>query len=135
MLEDKEIIYYEHLHCKVHWKYTSWFEDDFEIIKLDDVWREESYCYGVEQYIKLFIGVMKERVIRYLPELRRVKVILKTLDKNNVLHRLAISVTDMMIKMLNLRARKIDHYKSIFIIIKYEGKNVFIGSLSFEGLV
>ena len=110
-------------------------EDDFEIIKLEDVWREENYCYGVDQYIKQFIGVMKERVIRYLPELEKVNVVLLILDRNNLLHRLMISVTEMIKQMLNLKARKIDHYKSVFVIIKYEGKNVFMGSLNFQGLV
>lgn len=135
MSEDSEIIYYKNLHSKVHWKYTSMFEDDFEIIKLEDVWREECVCYGVDQYIKSFIEVMKERVIRYLPKLEKVNVVLLTLDRNNLLHRLIISVTNMMIKMLNLKARKIDHYKSVFVVIKYEGKNVFLGNLSFQGLV
>ena len=135
MSEDREIIYYENLHSKVHWKYTSIYEDDFKIIKLEDVWREECVCYGVDQYIKSFIEVMKERVIRYLPELGKVNVILLTLDRNNLLHRLIISVSNMMIKILNLTARKIDDYKSVFIIIKYEGKNVFLGNLSFQGLL
>ena len=135
MSVDKEIIYYENLHSKVHWKYTSMFEDDFEIIKLEDVWREECVCYGIDQYIKSFIEVMKERVIRYLPELEKVKVALLTLDRNNLLHRLIISVRDMMIKILNLKARKVDDYKSVFIVIKYKGKNVFIGLLNFDGLM
>lgn len=135
MSEDKEIIYYENLHSKVHWRYKTWLEDDFEIIKLQDVWREEGYCFGIEQYIKQFIEVMKERVIRYLPELEKVNVLLMTLDKNNLLHRLIISVREMMIKMLNLKTRKIDHYKSIFVIIKYDSKNVFMGNLSFDGFV
>lgn len=135
MQQDKEIIYYETLSSKVHWRYKSLLEDDFEIIKLEDVWREESYCYSVEQYIKNFIEVMKERVIRYLPELEKVDVILATLDRNNLLHRLVISVSDMMVKMLNLKERKVDYYKSVFVIIKYNGKNVFMGCLNFEELV
>lgn len=135
MSEEKQIIYYENLNSKVHWKYKTWFEDDFEIIKLEDVWREESCCYGVDQYIKSFIELMKERVIRYLPELEKVDVILATLDRNNLLHRLIISVGDMMKKILNLKARKIDYYKSVFVIIKYDGKNMFMGNLSFDGLV
>lgn len=135
MSEDKQIIYYETLDSKIHWRYKSRLDDDFEIIKLEDVWREESCCFGVDQYIKNFIEVIKEKVIRYLPELEKVHVILDTLDRNNLLHRLIISVTDMMFKILNLKARLIDYYKSVFVIIKYEGKNVFMGNLNFEGLV
>ena len=134
-MENKQLIYYENLHSKVHWKYTSNFKDDFEIIKLEDVWREENCCYGVNQYIKKFIEVMKERVIRYLPELEKVHIILAIFDKNNLFHRLAISITDMMNKILNLKRRKLDYYKSIFVIINYDDKNVFMGSLNFEGLV
>ena len=135
MSNHKQIIYYESLHSKVYWKYKSWLEDDFEIIKLEDIWREENHCYGVDQYIKQFIEVMKERVIRYLPELEKVDILLATLDRNNLLHRLIISVSEMMVKMLNLKARKFDYYKSVFVIIKYDGKNVFMGNLNFEGLV
>lgn len=134
-MEDNQLIYYENLHSKVHWKYTSIFKDDLEIIKIEDVWREENYCYGVDQYIKQFIEVMKERVIRYLPELEKVDVILGTIDRNNLFHRLAISITDMMIKILNLKRRKLDYYKCVFVIIKYGGKYVFTGSLNFEGFV
>jgi hypothetical protein len=133
--QDKEIIYYEHLHCKVHWKYTSSFQYGFEIVRLEDILREENYCYGVDQYIKRFIDVLKERVIKYLPELKKVHVILHTMDKNNLLHRLVISVTERIVKMLNLKERKCDYYKSIFVIIKYEGKNVFMGHLNFDGLL
>lgn len=135
MSKDKQIIYYENLHCKVHWKYKTLLEDDFEIIKLEDVWREENYCHGIDQYINQFIEVMKERVIRYLPKLEKVHIILATLDRNNLLQRLIISVGVMMSKMLNLKARKIDYYKSVFVIIKYDGKNMFMGDLSFDGLV
>jgi len=135
MSKDKEIIYYETLHSKVHWRYKSLLQDDYEIVKLDDVWREEYVCYGVDQYIKGFIEVMKERVIRYLPEIKKVNVMLGILDKNNLFHQLIISVTKMMKKILNLKARKIDYYKLIFVIIKYDGKIVFMGNLSFEGLV
>lgn len=135
MSEEKRIIYCETLQCKVHWKYKTWLEDDFEIIKLEDVWREENYCHGIDQYIKQFIEVMKERVIRYLPKLEKVDVILATLDRNNLLHRLIISVGEMMKKILNVKARKIDYYKSVFVIIKYDGKNVFMANLSFDGLV
>jgi len=51
MSRNKEIIYYENLHSKVHWRYTSIFEDDFQIIKLEDVWREECICLERRMYL------------------------------------------------------------------------------------
>lgn len=134
-MDKNKIIQYENLHCKVYWKYNSWFQNDFEIIKLKDVWREECFCYGVDQYIRYFIDTIKEKVIRYLPKLEKVNIILTTFDKNNLLQRLIISVTDNMIKLLNLKSRMIDHYKSVFVIIKYDDKIVFLGNLCFQGLI
>lgn len=135
MQQDKEIIYYETLSSKVHWKYKSFLEDDFEIIKLEDVWREESYCYGVEQYIKNFAEGIKEKVIRYLPNLHEMEIIYGIFDKNNLFHRLAISVIELTVKMLRRKLRNINYYKSIFVVIRYQGKSAFIGSLDFDGLM
>jgi predicted transcriptional regulator len=140
MLQEKEIIYYENLSCKAHWRYKTIFDydfeiTDFEIIKLEDVMRENDYCYGIEQYINKFIDDMKERIIRYLPELNKVNIIFGTLDKNNLFYQLAISVREKMIEILNLKVKKIDYYKSIFVIIKYDGKIVFTGDLNFDYFV
>jgi len=135
MQQDKELIYYETLSSKVHWRYKSLLEDDFEIIKLEDVWREESYCYGVEQYIKDFAEGIKEKVIRYLPNLNDVDITFGIFDKNNLFHRLAISVIELTVKMLRRKLRNINYYKSIFVVIRYQGKSAFIGSLDFDGLM
>ena len=53
-------------------------------------------------------------------------------QRNNLLHRLIISVTEM---IKQIKSRNINYYKSVFVIIKYEDKNVFMGDLNFEGLV
>lgn len=135
MQEDKEIIYYETLSSKVHWRYKSLLEDDFEIIKLEDVWREESYCYGAEQYIKDFAEGIKEKVIRYLPNLNNVDITFGIFDKNNLFHRLAISVVELSVTMLNRKLIDINFYTTIFVVIKYNGKSAFIGALDFEGLM
>jgi len=77
---------------------------------------------------------MKERVIRYLPCLKKVDIKLGILDKNNMWHRFIIATTEMLFKMLNIK-RKLNYYKSIFVIISYENNVVFIGRLNFEGLL
>ena len=133
-MSDKQLIYYETLHSKVQWKYTTTLQDDFEIIKLEDVLKEKEFCYGTDQYIKNFIEIMKERVIRNLPKLEKVKIILGVFDKNNLFHRILINVYNMLSKILKKEIKKINFYKSIIVIIKYEDKEVFIGSLNFDGL-
>jgi hypothetical protein len=132
-MTSKQIIYYEDLHCKVNFKYKTVLQDDFNIIDLKDIERVNGYCIGSDQYIKHFIEMMKERVIKKLPELNKVKIKLGIVDKNNIWHRLIITTVQMLHKILSIE-RKINFYKSIFVIIKYENKVVFIGDLNFEGI-
>lgn len=132
-MSSKQLIYYENLHCRVNFKWKTVLKDDFEIIDLKDIKRERSHCYGEQQYIKNFIEVMKERVIRKLPELNKVKIMLGVFDKNKVMHRFMIATFQMLCKILKIE-RKINLYKSIIVIIEYEGQTVFTGNLNFDGL-
>jgi hypothetical protein len=132
-MSSKQLIYYEDLHCKVNFKYKTVLQDDFDIIDLKDIEREKGYCIGLDQYIKHFIDVMKERVIKKLPELSKVKINLGIIDKNNIWHRLVINTVQMLHKILKIE-RKINYYKSIFVIIEYENNVVFTGGLNFEGI-
>jgi hypothetical protein len=129
-----ELIHYENLHCKVKFKYKTWLQDDFEIDDITEIEREQHYCYGTDQYIKNFIGVMKERVIRYLPCLNKVDIKLGILDKDNMWHRFIITTVEMLSRILGVK-RKLNYYKSIFVIIRYENNVVFTGNLNFEGLI
>jgi len=131
-MSSNQLIHYEKLECKVNFKWKTIFENDFEIIDLKDIKRERSQCYGELQYIKNFIEVMKERVIRKLPQLNKVKITLGIFDKNNVIHRLMVSTFQMLFKILKIE-KKINLYKSIIVIIEYEGNVVFSGSLNFDG--
>jgi len=109
-------------------------QDDFEIFDLTEIEREKYYCYGTDQYIKNFIGVMKERVIRYLPCLKKVDIRLGILDKNNMWHRFIIATVEMLNHILKIE-RKMNYYKSMFVVIHYENNIVFTGNLNFEGLI
>jgi hypothetical protein len=128
------LICYENTHCKVKFRFKTRLQDDFEIFDLTEIEREKHYFYRTDQYIKNFIGVMKERVIRRLPCLHKVNIQLGILYKNNIWHRFIIATTEMLFKMLNIK-RKLNYYKSLFVIIYYENEIVFTGYLNFEGLV
>jgi hypothetical protein len=133
-MSSTDLIHYENIHCKVKFRFKSWLQNNFEIDDLTEIEREQQYCYGTDQYIRNFIGVMKERVIRHLPCLRKVKIKLGILDKDNMWHRFIIATVEMLAKMLNIK-RKLNYYKSIFVIIRYENNVVFTGNLNFEGLL
>ena len=132
-MASKQLIYFEDLHCKVKFKYTSYLKDDFEINGIEDIERKLSFCYGEEQYIRGFIEILKDNVIKHLPQLNKVKIILGIFDKNNVMHRFIIATVKTLRKMIGIE-KKINYYKSIFVIIEYENKIVFMGDLNFEGI-
>ena len=128
-----ELIHYETINCKVKFRYKTLLQNDFEIDDLTEIEREQHYCFGTDQYIRNFIGVMKDRVIRHLPCLHKVDIKLGILDKDNMWHRFIITTVEMLSKILGVK-RKLNYYKSIFVIIHYENNVVFTGNLNFEGI-
>ena len=49
------------------------------------------------------------------------------------MHRFIIATSEILRKILGIE-RKINYYKSIFVIIEYDNKIVFTGNLNFEGI-
>lgn len=133
-MENKQLIHYESFHCNIHLKCnSSFFGNDYEVIKISDLEKELGYCYGSKQYIMRFIEILKNRVIRFLPDLNKVKIMLGLFDKNNVLHNIIIEIYCLINGMIKKEIEKY-FYKTIFTIIEYKGKIVFIGNISFNGI-
>ncbi len=109
-----------------YWKNTSEIVDSLGEIK-----KEFLICHNEDQYIKKFIELLKDKIIRKLPRLDKVKIKIEALDNNNVLHRSYISVAEMIVD--KLQKRKINHNKSIFVTVYYENMIVFVGNVNFEG--
>jgi len=105
-------------------------EDD---IKLDNLEKEIIYCKNDVDYIKAFIEHIKEQVIKKCKNLNLVKIRLATFDKNNIIHKIIIVIANMMENLLKIK-EKVNIYKTIFVVIEYEGQTVFIGGLNFAGL-
>jgi hypothetical protein len=105
-------------------------EDD---IKLDNLEKEIFYCKNDVEYIRNFIEHIKEKVIKKCKNLSSVKIMLATFDKNNIIHKIMIVITNMMRNLLKMK-EKINFYKSIIVIIEYEDQIVFMGDLNFTGL-
>jgi hypothetical protein len=105
-------------------------EDD---IKVENIEKKLIYCKNDVDYIKVFIEHIKENVIKKCKNLNSVKIMLTTFDKNNLIHKIIIVVVNMMRNLLKIK-EKVNIYKSIFVVIKYEGQCVFMGNLNFTGL-
>ena len=118
--------------CQYKWGFfkNEIYEDD---ITLDNLEKEIIYCKNDIDYIKKFIEHIKERVIKKCKNLSSVKIMLATFDKNNVIHKIIIVIANMMKNLLKIK-EKVNMYKSIFVIIEYEGRIVFTGNLNFTGL-
>uniref|UniRef100_A0A6C0BEB8 Uncharacterized protein n=1 Tax=viral metagenome TaxID=1070528 RepID=A0A6C0BEB8_9ZZZZ len=113
----------------------SFFKNDIDKsdIRLNNIQKEILYCKSDVDYIRAFIDYIKETVIKKCQKLKSVKIILSTFDKNNLIHKIIIVVTNMVKDLLKIK-EKINHYKSIFVVVEYEDKAIFVGDLNFTGL-
>ena len=106
---------------------------DYNVIKITDINVKNMYFQNTQQYIQSFIENIKENVIKKLPNLKLVSIELFTLDKNDILCRFIVTVSNLIQDFLKLNY-KISFKKSIFVIIKYDDRIVFSGCIDFTGL-
>jgi hypothetical protein len=108
-------------------------EIDHDDITISNLEKEIIYCKNDIDYINSFIEHIKERVIKKCKTLSSVKIMLATFDKNNIIHKLMVVITNMMWNLFKIKD-KVNLYKSIIVLIEYEDQPVFMGNLNFTGL-
>jgi hypothetical protein len=133
-MTEQKIIYYENIHYKLNWKYKSLLKDEYEITNITDIVKKIDFCYNSTQYIMIFIEMLKDKVIRLLPNLNKVQIIIGIFDKNNILHRLIVESYNIICNILQNEFKEKNFYKSIFAIIKYNSNIVFMGEINFDGI-
>ena len=106
---------------------------DYDVVKLVDTQKQVRYVSSDVNYIKLFIDDLKNMVIRKLPCLNLVNIQLSVLDKNKILDRFIITVSNMLQDLLKCK-QKIDFNKTIVVCVEYDNQIVFLGGLNFTGL-
>jgi hypothetical protein len=113
----------DELSCNVNYKkgYI-----DYEVIKLNDIKKEIKYFKNTNTYFSYIIDYIKNNVIKHYPNLNLVKIQLNIFDKNNIIHRFIIKISNMIQDILNYK-EKIFLCKSIIIYITYENKIIFAG--------
>lgn len=119
--------------CDVRYNMSFFRDVNADDIKLDNLEKEIIYCKNDVDYIKRFIEHIKEKVIKKCKNLNSVKVMLATFDKNNLMHRIIVVVTNMLQNVLKIN-EKVNMYKSVFVVIEYEGRVVFTGCVNFAGI-
>ena len=116
--------------CNVYYNETYF---DYEVSKLVDIKEELKYFTDVNNYIRCFIEHLKNNVIKKLPNLNSVKIELNIFDRDNMLHRFMIVISNMIQDLLKFK-QKINLCKSIIVSVEYETKIIFIGNLNFTGI-
>ena len=116
--------------CKVYYK-PGLFNHDVE--KLDNIHHKNRHFKSVDHYIKSFIDNIKHNVIKRFPNLSSIQIHLSVFDERNIIHRIIVTVANMLHHILKMKER-LCFKKSVFVIITYEDNIVFTGNLSFKGL-
>jgi hypothetical protein len=106
---------------------------DYKITKIDILQEKFIYCQKAEQYIKYFVDNIKENVIRKFNNLNLVEIEIRVFNKNKILHRFIVTISNMIRDILNQK-EKINLYHTLCIIIKYNNKTAFTGNINFTGL-
>jgi hypothetical protein len=103
---------------------------DHSVEKLENIQHKTRSFKSVNDYIKHFIDYIKHNVIKHLPNLSLLQINLGIFDNNNIMHRLIVTVTNMLQEILKCKER-ICFKKTIFVTITYENNTVFTGSITF----
>jgi len=113
--------------CKVKYK-VGWL--DYDIEKIDDIIAEKRYFKHSNDYIRSFIEHIKDNVIKKCKNLNQVRIELLVYDKDNILHRMIVSVAKFISDFLKQKHNG-SFKKSVFVCVTYESKLVFTGVIDF----
>ena len=116
--------------CKVKYS-VGWL--DYDIEKIDDIIKEKRYFKNTNHYILYFIEHIKENVIKKCKNLNQVRIELLVYDKDNILHRFIVSVSNF-IRCFLKQKQTCCFKKSVFVCVLYESNLVFTGIIDFKGI-
>ena len=117
--------------CQVYYKPGLF---DHSVERLENLHHKIRRFRDSDHYIKGFIDHIKHNVIKKFPNLSSIQIELFVFDKNNIFHRLMVTVGNMMREILKIKG-KISIKKTVFVIVAYENQIVFTGTLGFNGIV
>ena len=102
-------------------------------VEIKNIIRKNFYFRTIDEYVRIYIEMVKENVIRYLDNLNAVSFNTFIIDKNNIKHRILISLYDITCDLLNIP--KLDIVKIIFVEISYYNHCVYRGDIDFANFI
>ena len=113
------------INCQVYYK-PGLFDHDVE--RLENIHHKIRPYKDSDHYIKGFIDHIKHNVIKKFPNLSLIEIGISVFDKNNILHRLIVTVANMLQDILKIKG-KFDTKNTVFVVVTYENKIVFAGTI------
>jgi predicted transcriptional regulator len=107
---------------------------DHEVERIENIHHKIIHFKNSNHYIRYFIDKLKHNVIKKYPNLSSINIHLNVFDNNNILHRLIVTVSNMIQELMKLNNRLICLKKTVFVTVSYENNIVFIGFVDFTGL-
>jgi hypothetical protein len=111
--------------CQVYYK-PGLFDHDVE--RLEDIHHKIRPYKDSDHYIKGFIDHIKHNVIKKFPNLSLIEIGISVFDNNNILHRLIVTVANMLHDILKIKG-KFNTKNIVFVVVTYENKIVFTGTI------
>lgn len=107
-------------------------ENDYIVDNVEILAHSGQYHFkSTEKYINVIINYIKDNIIKYCDDLRKVKIYINIFDKNNIFHRLILNVSNIICDLLKIE-RQIDFKRTIFIFIHDKDKILFCANLDFS---
>lgn len=119
--------YVREIGCKVYAMKGIW---DFSVAKIENPLEKKYYFKTSDDYFKHIIAKLKEDILRNVPDLRCVSIQLHAFDHSNIMHRLILTVANIVQGALRIR-EQIQVCKMACIIVLYNDTPIFIGSACF----
>lgn len=122
--------YIREINCKVYASPGFW---DYSVAKIENPIQKRHYFRTADEYFKHIIAKIKEDILRNVPDLRYVNIQLHAFNSNNIMHKVILTVADIVHNLLHIREH-INLSRLACIIITYNDIPIFIEGASLQGL-
>ena len=123
--------YIRELECNVYSRSDIFGE--YSVDKIENPIDKKHYFKTAEEYFKHIIDKIKDDILKKIPDLRLVSIQIYAFDQTNSLHKLIITVADLMQDMLNIR-EKIALCQLAYVVVIYKNVPIYICGAVLKGL-
>jgi len=122
--------YIREVNCKVYASPGFW---EYSVAKIENPIQHRYYFRTADEYFKHIIAKIKEDILRNVPDLRYVNIQLHAFDSSNTMHKVILTVADIVHNLLHIREH-INLSRLACIIITYNNIPIFIEGASLQGI-